>query len=218
MKDESNSLEFLIRFIYRNYTDLFLKQLQDLNIIRSKNKMDSVTALAMWVDMNISIKQQRIILQHMRAFFGSSMTVPKKEIRLLSSNKYLEPETKSTYINGIKVWSWHRDPHARILMYLESQKVDFLRDKNVEVVVGADKGKKKVRALIKILIRAQDISVVKKHVLKVCHIDSESDSYNTIIQTIGNFYLIISFNLLIIYFTKIGPALNLSLKIIKRQL
>lgn len=152
--------------------------------------MDSVSALAMWVDANISIKQQRIILQHMRAFFGSSVIVPEKKICAFSSNKYLESETKSTYIDRVKVQSWHRDPHAGVLIFLESLKVDFLHNKNIEVVVGTDKGENKVFALIKVLIRAEDISVVMTYVLKAGHVDSESNSYTTIINAIGNFYLI----------------------------
>ena len=69
-------------------------------------------------------------------------------------------------------------------MYLESLDYEkVLKDNKVEIVVGLDKGKNKVRAVMKVLIRRIDGKVLKTHVLKIEHIDSECDSYETIKKT-----------------------------------
>lgn len=127
----------------------------------------------------------------MWAFFGTQMTVHEKQISWISVKKYLEPITNFRMIEKDKVWHWYREVHTALLMYLESCDYEKeLKGNTIKVVIGADKGKKKVRALIKVLIRAQDTSILQNYVLKVGHIDSESNSYSTIKNTIGKQNLI----------------------------
>ena len=60
--DTDTGVAFVIKYLNKNVSDSFLDALQDLQLILRKKKMDAVSALAMWVDANVSVKQQRIII------------------------------------------------------------------------------------------------------------------------------------------------------------
>ena len=54
-------------------------------------KMDAVTAAAMWQESNVSTRSQRIILRYLANEFGRRLVVPEAEISILGQN-YVTPE------------------------------------------------------------------------------------------------------------------------------
>ena len=59
------------------------------------NTMDEVSTLAMWEDDNIGTSQQRIIMKHLRHYFGTRIIVPEVKVSVLSKLKVLDPITGS---------------------------------------------------------------------------------------------------------------------------
>ena len=59
--------------------DIFMHVAPKAGLLPRRKEMDAASAAAMWEESNCLWRAQRIILRHLRAFFGRRITVPELE-------------------------------------------------------------------------------------------------------------------------------------------
>ena len=67
-------------------------------------KMDEISAAAMWQESNVTTNAQRIIARHLSDFFGYRLIVPESVITKLGQN-HVSPKSDSIILNDQKITS-----------------------------------------------------------------------------------------------------------------
>ena len=84
----SISLSWLLQYLGKTYDNEFMLTALKLGYPIVRDKMDKITAAAMWQESNVSKKSQRVILRYFSNFFGSRLVVPEHCIDELGTKSY----------------------------------------------------------------------------------------------------------------------------------
>ena len=125
-------------------------------------KMNKISAAAMWQESNISRKAQRIIVRHLFDFFGKRLIVPEYCIIELGQN-HGTPTSDSIMLNGLKNIFWTK-PLDKLLTRSLLSKFGNITDKDnldnklskIDIVIGGDHGQRKFRSFGKFMMRNRE--------------------------------------------------------------
>ena len=92
---------WLIYYLGKSFEDEFLSVAIELGYPILSQKMDEISAAAVWQQSNISRKAQRIIVRHLFDFFGKWLIVLEYCIIELGQN-HGPPTSDSIMLNGLK--------------------------------------------------------------------------------------------------------------------
>jgi hypothetical protein len=192
--DEERSEEgvaWILRFLGENYSEQFTAVAVQLGLLLAPKVMDAESACAMWEEANCPVRAQRIILRHLKHFFGRRITVPEQKIRDLEEGTLL-PTCDSVVIDNIKIHFWYRDIDETVSHRLKTEVkcrgLPFLSQFNqLDLVFGGDHGARRFRAVIRLILRNKDDGAIAPHsiVLHVGNIECKKDTRNVLEATIG---------------------------------
>lgn len=190
-EDVGLAAEWILSYLGKRFEDTFTEVAVHLGLLLPPKIMDAESACAMWEEANCPYKSQRIILRHLKCFFGRRITVPERHIRELEDGA-LDPISNEKVIDGKNVFFWHKDISEvvvhRIKLELKHRGPQFLSQYNVlDVVLGGDHGARRFRAAVKLIFRRKDQPDVKTTsiILQVGHIDTAKDTYEILQQTLA---------------------------------
>jgi hypothetical protein len=158
----------------------------------TNKEMDAASAAAMWEESNSPLRAQRIILRHLKAFFGRRITVPEHELRELELGTLL-PICDSVEIGGTQIHFWYKKIDDaiihRIKLEVECRGADFFRSNGfnqMDIVFGGDHGARRFRAVIQLIFRNVQCHVKPYAVtIHVGNIDCNKDTREVLERTIG---------------------------------
>ena len=87
----------------KKYENKFMEVAVHLGLLLPSKVMDAEAACAMWEEANCPYKSQRVILRHLKSFFGRRITVPERYIRELEDGA-LNPISGQSLIEGKEVF------------------------------------------------------------------------------------------------------------------
>jgi hypothetical protein len=151
--------------------------------------MGAYRAFAMWGDANVTLAQQRIILRHLRQFFGHRIAVPEAKIRELGAG-VVNPKTATIKHNGKNLTYSYRDIDDLIGRFVTDQfrtRKGFAYER-LDIVVGGDYGQGSFRSGIKLIFRRRDKNgkLAKEiAVLMIGTIECQKDSYDILKVTLA---------------------------------
>jgi len=93
----------LLKYMCTKYNDIFVHVASDAGILLTRKAIDAASAAVMWEESNCLLRAQRIILRHLKAFFGRRITVPEHEMRELELSALL-PVCGSMNIGGNEIF------------------------------------------------------------------------------------------------------------------
>jgi len=111
---------WLLRYLGEKYSDLFTAVAVQLGLLLAPKVMDAESACAMWEEANCPVRAQRIILRHLKHFFGRRITVPEHQLRDLEEGALL-PTCNSVLINNSKMYFWHRNIDEAVVHRLKTE-------------------------------------------------------------------------------------------------
>jgi hypothetical protein len=189
--DKGVAAEWIMTYLGKRYDEKFTEVAVHLGLLLPPKIMDAESACAMWEEANCTYKSQRVILRHLKCFFGRRITVPENFIRELEDG-CLYPISSETVIDGKNVFFWHKKIDEvvvhRIQLELEHRGSECLSQFDVlDVILGGDHGARRFRAAVKLIFRCKDQPEVKpiSVILQVGHIDTAKDTYEILQQTIA---------------------------------
>jgi hypothetical protein len=77
---EEEAAKHLLKYLFITYNDAFVHIASEAGLLLTNKEMDAASAAAMWEESNSPLRAQRIILRHLKAFFGKRITVPEHEL------------------------------------------------------------------------------------------------------------------------------------------
>ena len=164
-------------------------------------KMDEVTAGAMWCDAQVTIYQQRKILKYMRHSFGSKVIIPQSKVQEIGSG-YVRPEFGIYYFRKTATTKPERCNYwTRCLPQLLQQSTQQLLEEHGgkrlvksttcknhplkayqigtkvgwELIVGADHGKGAWRSVVKVYYSDYEERRAQAEASKICWTDRRMD-------------------------------------------
>jgi hypothetical protein len=158
-----------------------------LGLLLAPKVMDAESACAMWEEANCPVRAQRIILRHLKHFFGRPITVPEHQLRDLEEGALL-PTCNSVLINNSKIYFWHRNIDETVVHRLKTEVrcrgLTFLSQFNM---LGGDHGARRFRAIIQLILRNKDNGEVEPYsiVITVTNIDFQKDTRQVLEATAG---------------------------------
>ena len=84
--NEEEGANWILTYYGEKYEGQFIKDCNDLGYPIRPKKMKAPTAAAMWIESNISMKAQKVILRYMQNEFGTSLVVPAGKIEQFGEN------------------------------------------------------------------------------------------------------------------------------------
>jgi len=182
---------WLLRYLGEKYSDLFTAVAVQLGLLLAPKVMDSESACAMWEEANCPVRAQRIILRHLKHFFGRRITVPEHQLRDLEEGALL-PTCNSVLINNSKMYFWHRNIDEAVVHRLKTEVrcrgLTFLSQFNMlDIIFGGDHGARRFRAVIQLILRNKDNGEVEPYsiVITVANIDCQKDTRQVLEATVG---------------------------------
>ena len=177
--DDEEGANWIISYYAKKYELQFIKVSQELGFNIKSKKMGASTAAAMWVESNISVNSQRIILRYMRNEFGTSLVVPAHQIAAFGEN-HVPPECGSILTDDKKKIHYWTKPievvvqKSMSVFLTQQQELEIekrITPATIDIVYGGDHGQGKFRAVVKIIFRDVHDKNAASIVLKVGHID-----------------------------------------------
>jgi hypothetical protein len=92
-----------MNYLGKRYDEKFTEVAVHLGLLLPPKIMDAESACAMWEEANCTYKSQRVILRHLKCFFGHHITVPENFIRELEDGA-LYPISNEKVIVGKNVF------------------------------------------------------------------------------------------------------------------
>lgn len=86
---KNDAVSWLAEYLYMEHEDTFIQVAKTKGLILAR-KMSAIEAIAMWVDANVTVTAIKLILRHLKAFFGFPIQVPMRELKDVGKN-YVEP-------------------------------------------------------------------------------------------------------------------------------
>ncbi len=105
--NEEEAAEWMMHFLGKKYENKFIEVAVHLGLLLPSKVMDAESACAMWEEANCPYKSQRVILRHLKNFFGRRITVPERFLRELEEG-VLNPISGEKVIDGKTVFFWHK--------------------------------------------------------------------------------------------------------------
>jgi len=182
----------LLKYMCTKYNDIFVHVASAAGILLTRKEMDAASAAAMWEESNCPLRAQRIILRHLKAFFGRRITVPEHEMRELELGALL-PVCGSIDIGGNEIFFWYKNIDDAIIhrmkLEFEYRGRDFFQNKGynkLDVVLGGDHGARRFRAVIQLIFRNNNCpSETYSVTIHVGNIDCNKDTRKILDETIG---------------------------------
>jgi hypothetical protein len=135
---------WIFHLLGKKYEEKFAEVAVHIGLLLPSKVMDAETACAMWEEANCTYKSQRVILRHLRNFFGCCITVPERYIGELEEG-VLDPICGEAEFDGKQVSFWHKNIDDVLLHQLKLElkhhgSCFFSNFTTVDVVFGADHG------------------------------------------------------------------------------
>jgi hypothetical protein len=149
----------------------------------------------MWEEGNVPLRAQRIILQHIKSFFGRCITLPERYLRELESGS-LPPISDSVKVGRTQVHFWYKKIDEvvchRVKTELKMRGQDFFTKKgysSLDVVLGCDHGARRFRAQLRLIFRNSGDKQVEPYSITLCvgSIDCAKDTREVLEKTIGKY-------------------------------
>ena len=189
--DKDVAAEWIIHFLGKRYEHKLTEVAIHLGLLLPSNVMDAETPCAMWEEANCPYKAQRVILRHLKNFFGRRITVPERFIRWLEDG-VLNPRSDQKVIDGKTVYFWHKNIDEvvahQLKLELKHRGPDFGTQYNaLDVVFGGDHGARCFRAVVQLIFRSKNNPEVPtcSVTLQVGHFDAAKDTYEVLENTIA---------------------------------
>jgi len=176
---QEEAAEWIARFVGEYNHDAFVSAASSIGIIVQSKVMDAHSACAMWEEANVPVRAQRVIVRHLKNFFGRRVSVPEKAIRELEDG-VLHPISDSVVVDKEMITFWYRNIDEVVLHRLKTefkfrgkeyfQQFGF---NSIDIVFGADHGARRFRAAIKVIFRNKENTTVSPF---------------SVVITVGNIY------------------------------
>jgi hypothetical protein len=102
-ENKEEAAEWIMHLLGKKYENKFTEVAVHLGLLLPSKVMDAEAACAMWEEANCPYKSQRVILRHLKHFFGRRIVVPERYIRELEDGA-LNPISGQTVIDGKDVF------------------------------------------------------------------------------------------------------------------
>ena len=188
-KSYEQGVEWMLRCMSKYHFEDYMAIAQDKQNLILSQKMDAVSALAMWEAARVNRSQQRTITRHLTSYFEGPIIVPEVQITSLTKAQFVLPQVGVYKVvdTNEKISYWYRDVAKMICHTLElyfNENVTQINTFNaMDLVFGGDHGKGKFQMLLKIILRRDDDR--KMFIVKVGYIDCRKDTYDVLKNTIG---------------------------------
>lgn len=185
---------WILQYLGDMFNDCFADIACRLGLLLPAKVMDAETASAMWEEGNVPLRAQRIILRHLKAFFGRRITVPESKIRELE-NGALPPITDSNEIDNNTIHFWYKKIDEvichRIKTELKYRGQDFFAKNgydSLDIVLGGDHGARRFRAELRLIFRNSRNMHINPYSTTLCvgSIDCTKDTRDILDKTIGS--------------------------------
>ena len=144
--DFVTNCSWLIYYLGKKYEDEFLSVVIELGYPILSQKMDEISAAAMWQESNVTTNAQRIITRHLSDFFGNRLIVPECCITELGQN-HVPPKSELIILDDKKIHFWTKPLDKLLTRSLLRKFSETTNDKNlsnicskIDIVVGSDHG------------------------------------------------------------------------------
>ena len=185
-----DAARWLLTYLGAKWPTEFAQAGGEIGMPVSAKTMGAYRAFAMWGDANITLAQQRIILRHLRQFFGQRIAVPESKIRELSAG-VVNPKSATIKHNGKTLTYSYRDIDDLIGRFIADQfrtRKGFEYD-SLDIVVGGDYGQGSFRSGIKLIFRKPGRNgrrcTKEIAVLMIGTIECQKDSYDILKVTLA---------------------------------
>ncbi len=184
-------VKWMLHHLGKTYSESFTAVAIQLGLLLAPKVMDAESACATWAEANFPVRAQRIILRHLKHFFGRCITVPEQQIRDLEEGTLL-PTCDSVVINNSKIYFWYKNIDETVVHRLKTELncrgLPSLRQFNqLDIIFGGNHGAQRFRAVIQLILRNKDNAAIAPYstVLHVGNVDCQKDTREVLEATVG---------------------------------
>ena len=147
--------------------------------------------MAMWIDSNVTVKAQRIIIKYLNGFFFGKLIVPEAHMTKLGGG-HVELSGGNVNVDNESIKYWTKSATKCLeasvqTRLLEKEDESHYNISSIDIVMGGDHGQQKFCVVMKVIVRDMDHNRIDSWVLKIGHIDCKKDTYTVLKNTVADF-------------------------------